>query len=254
MVGLAGGGGGAPPRPEPGRGTKRARTDDPMPEATVRPKHGRRLRILLLYAGRASSPSDASGSIAGDKARGHAIVINEVDLLKIRFRTKRRGPKMTSLTSAALTGEHDVVIAIPPASTFSRAPLRVAAGPPPVRQKRQVYGLKTLHGGHRESVRSETSSLQVVGKLLESQAASQNWFILVGNEDLGRTEEGHWPATIWELSEIQCLTRSCASITGAVALGSYGASALAPCRMASNLPGLDRSLHIGPPEFDKSGH
>lgn len=80
----------------------------------------------------------------------------------------------------------------------------------------------------------------------------QKWFILIGREDLGRNEAGHWPATISGLTEAKSLTTERASIVGAAALGSYGASALAPCRIAFNLPRLDRLLHLGPPEFDKA--
>lgn len=158
-VGQAGGvgGGGAPPRREPGGGTKRARTGDPMPEATVRPKHGRRLRFLLLYAGRARRPLVRVVASRVTRARGQAIVINEVDPMKTRFRTKKRGPNMAPLTNAVPKGDRDLVIAIPPASTFSRARLRAGAGPPSVRQTGHVYGLTNLRGGHREGVCSETS-------------------------------------------------------------------------------------------------
>lgn len=208
---------------------------------------------MLLHSGRARRPPLRQVAKKVMKARGITIVTNEVALSLARFRTQKRGPRVASLVQAVRSGAHDLVLAIPPASTFSRARLKRSGGPPLARSKDEAYGIRGLRAGHPESIRGETACLQCLCKLLRAQADAGMWFVLAGAEDLGRGRDGRWPATIWDLVEVQQLVADCAPVIGAVALGSFGASSLAPCRIASKMPGMERLLHPGPPILDMAG-
>ena len=71
-------------------------------------------------------------------------------------------------------------------------------------------------------------------------------------EDLGRTKEGQFPASVWQLREMQQAIQEAGGVTWALHQCHYGANTPKPTRLATNLPGPLAEASEWP-DFDDEG-
>ena len=152
-------------------------------------------------------------------------------------------------------GNFDLVVAIPPGSTFSRATSANALGPKPVRSRLYPRGLPWLKGKQLDRVKAANNMVDFLIKALSAQLDVDNAMaILEHPEDLGSSGRRWDPASIWVWPEVLRLLDKKDTVTGALRQGDIGAASSRPTRLLARLRGVEGIMEIGMPELDSDGN
>ena len=136
-------------------------------------------------------------------------------------------------------GLWDVLILSPPCNTFSRARCNWMGNtfPKPVRDHSYPWGFPWNSNQNRQLAETHNLFIQNCLHAVELQTSLSRYWLWEHPEDLGRTKEGQFPASVWQLREMQQAIQGAKGVTWALYQCHYGASTPKPTRLATNLPG-----------------
>jgi len=150
----------------------------------------------------------------------------------------------------------DVVILTPPCNTFSRARCRAlgAPGPPPLRNVMHPWGFPWLTGNNWELIQDHNFLVTQCFKTIHKCIANAVDFLFEHPEDLGVTNLGEHPASVWQLAETKQLVDEFLVITFAIFQCHFGALSPKPTRFMTSLKEANKFPHQGLPKFDSARH
>ena len=150
----------------------------------------------------------------------------------------------------------DVVILTPPCNTFSRARCRAlgAPGPPPLRNVMHPWGFPWLTGNNWELIQDHNFLVTQCFKTIHKCIANAVDFLFEHPEDLGVTNLGEHPASVWQLAETKQLVEEFLVITFAIFQCHFGALSPKPTRFMTSLSEANKFPHQGLPTFDSARH
>ena len=138
----------------------------------------------------------------------------------------------------------DVVILTPPCNTFS------TPGPPPLRNVMHPWGFPWLTGNNWELIQDHNFLLIQCFKTIHKCVANAVDFLFEHPEDLGVTNLGEHPASVWQLTEMKQLVEEFSAVTFAIFQCHFGAMSPKPTRFVTSLEEAKRFPHQGLPTFD----
>lgn len=139
-----------------------------------------------------------------------------------------------------------MIMLSPPCGTFSRARRnRRSSGPHPIRSRDWPWGFPWL------SVVDAEKAQQSIKLAVEQTDIGKYWFF-EHPEDVGLTESGELPASIWQLEEMLDLLKKSGASCCAIHQCAFGAETSKPTRLASNLPDT-ADFGCALPWFDEDG-
>ena len=150
----------------------------------------------------------------------------------------------------------DVVILTPPCNTFSRARCRAlgAPGPPPLRNVMHPWGFPWLTGNNWELIQDHNFLVTQCFKTIHKCIANAVDFLFEHPEDLGVTNLGEHPASVWQLAETKQLVEEFLIITFAIFQCHFGALSPKPTRFMTSFSEAKKFPHQGLPKFDSERH
>ena len=142
----------------------------------------------------------------------------------------------------------------PPCETFSRArnSWQSHPGPRPLRSRNWPNGFPWLSG---KSWNQCQLANDLIHKTLEGTQLCLHQgtlFMLEHPEDLGVTQSGETPASIWQIPELQSFTEFEGVLTWALFQCHFGAETPKPTRLLSNCSHPILPKYLGWPLFDES--
>ena len=151
-------------------------------------------------------------------------------------------------------GLWDVLILSPPCNTFSRAGCNWMGNtfPKPVRDRSYPWGFPWNSNQNRQLAETHNLFIQNCLRAVELQTSLSRYWLWEHPEDLGRTKEGQFPASVWQLREMQQAIQGAGGVTWALYQCHYGAVTPKPTRLAANLPGPLAEASEWP-DFDDEG-
>ena len=146
----------------------------------------------------------------------------------------------------------DVVILTPPCNTFSRARCRAlgAPGPPPLRNVMHPWGFPWLTGSNWDLIQDHNFLVNQCFKTIHKCITNATDFLFEHPEDLGVTNLGEHPASVWQLAETRQLVEEFDAITFAIFQCHFGAMSPKPTRFMTSLHTAKQFPHQGLPRFD----
>ena len=141
-----------------------------------------------------------------------------------------------------IRAEHyDVVMLSPPCGSYSRARHRSLGkgGPVPLRSSMYPWGFPWLSASNGAKVQLANFFVKCCLQAIEAQIQANKFWLFEHPEDLGRTQSGDIPASVWQLPEMRALV-DMSGCTWAVHQCVYGAETSKPTRLAGNLPACIR--------------
>ena len=135
-------------------------------------------------------------------------------------------------------GLWDVLILSPPCNTFSRARCNWMGGtfPKPVRDQSFPWGFPWNSNQNKQLAETHNSFILNCFHAVKLQIAASRFWLWEHPEDLGRTKDGQYPASVWQLPEMQSLIQESKGVTWALHQCHFGTDTPKPTRLATNLP------------------
>ena len=135
-------------------------------------------------------------------------------------------------------GLWDVLILSPPCNTFSRARCNWMGGtfPKPVRDQSFPWGFPWNSNQNKQLAETHNSFILNCFHAVKLQIAASRFWLWEHPEDLGRTKDGQYPASVWQLPEMQSLIQESRGVTWALHQCHFGTDTPKPTRLATNLP------------------
>ena len=184
-------------------------------------------------------------------AHAFELILREVDVKRSPNDDLSQSSPWENIFSELRAGQWDILICSPPCGTYSRARHRSVgngSGPVPLRNCMHPWGFPWLSESNAALVKLANYFVKQCLEAIGYQCAANRFYIWEHPEDLGVTETGDVPASIWQLAEI----RSLEGFTWAVHQCAFGALHPKPTRFLSNLP-LAEQWSNGWPTFDADG-
>ena len=159
------------------------------------------------------------------------------------------------LWAAIDQGEWDVVLLTPPCNTFSRARCnRNSPGPGQLRNFQHPWGFPWLTGDNWQLLQDHNFLTLQCFKTIDKCYAVGTDFLFEHPEDLGLTESGETPASVWQLEQMQALVTMRGATTFAVYQCQFGAQSPKPTRFMTSLQKAKSLPAQGLPTFDSKRH
>ena len=153
-------------------------------------------------------------------------------------------------------GSFSGFIAIPPASTWSRARNSGVRGPPPLRSRQSPLGIQGLSLELLDQLKEHTEALELCVMALDVWCRSfpLRPFFFIAPEDRGGQQQ-HGPASIWQLAEVMAIVQRTREATrsSAFACELRAADSPRPLAFISNLPFRSAGLVRGWPRLKLKG-
>ena len=187
------------------------------------------------------------------------LVLKEVDLLRAG------GPGVNDVLDSAVwqglmlqmqAHEFDMLVITPPCSTFSRARFANSAGPTPLRTKAWPWGFPWLEGVNLAACELGNEFIRLTFEALQLASNLSMGSITEHPEDLGATNSGELPGSLWAMEETFALAKSISASTVCFFQCPFGAASSKPTRLLSTIPLSnpdELTLAKGWPRFAKSG-
>jgi hypothetical protein len=213
--------------------------------------------LLYIFAGKARQ-SDVGGQLKTYAEAGLIkLHVLEVDLLRAPEHNVSNEVFWASLLKRVRAKEFRVVIATPPCGTFSRARHANKAGPPPIRSRLYPFGYPWLFGRHKHDAEQANEFVRQTFEICVEAFTVGSGFLFEHPEDLGKTQDGQSPASIFNLPDFFKLMSLTRALTIAFHQCPWGAESSKPTRMVLTLdaedPRCQNKLYQGLPKFSKAG-
>ena len=209
------------------------------------------LRVLYIFAGIKRRADVREHLTRMCKEAKVVLVMQEFDLE--RGDDALDDAQWTTLTDSIDEKKWDVVMCTPPCNTFSRArsSWQRSPGPTPIRSKEWPRGFPWLEGWKKEEAERGNLFIDKTFEVTQKCCKAKTGWIVEHPEDLGKTSNGDWPASLWQDSRWYQVPSHLA--TWAIYQCQYGAETSKPTRFISDLPGARNLPYPGWPKFTKNG-
>lgn len=189
------------------------------------------------------------------KLRGFDLHVREVDIERSNEDDLLQQGLWEELWAAIDQGEWDVVLLTPPCNTFSRARCnRNSPGPGQLRNFQHPWGFPWLTGDNWQLLQDHNFLILQCFKTIDKCYAVGADFLFEHPEDLGLTESGETPASVWQLEQMQALVTMRGATTFAVYQCQFGAQSPKPTRFMTSLQKAKSLPAQGLPTFDSKRH
>ena len=184
------------------------------------------------------------------------LAIHVVDLLRTRGLGAATDRTWLRVLAAISAGRYVMVLAAPPAGTWSRARDSTTPGPPALRSAEHPWGFPRLPPSQRKACLKGNNAVLRCVDAVDRQLSLGGLALLAHPEDLGRRQHGHRPASIWQLEVTKALlSKHPAAASVGWLQSSFGAAFAKPSRCIANLETVrsDARVHSQRPAFDGQG-
>lgn len=192
------------------------------------------------------------------------LYVEEWDILRSESQDLSNPQVVQTLISRIQAQEFDAIFMSPPCNKWSRAPHSKTSkfwGPCPVRNRQWPRGFPWADGKFKEQALLGNLLVDVCfticSLVCNDPRCAHVKIIWEHPEDLGAawdaTGRKVFPASIWQLPEMENLLKQASWITVAFFQCRFQVNRLKPTRLLSNIPALHCLGLVGPPEFDSAG-
>jgi hypothetical protein len=178
---------------------------------------GSRLHLLYVFSGKQRQADVASNMRTMAAEHGYSeVVLTEIDILRDPVEHDMLNKdNRARLFTRIYAGEFHAAFLTPACSSWSR--VRFAPhGPKPVRNLSNPRGFPWLLGAQLKECNDANELVDLVIELAYAMHSIKGQYLIEHPEDLGSTQEGHMPASIWQLPAVHSLAAETQAHTAAI--------------------------------------